>query len=201
MEDSFTFSAQWEPRKMIEGLVMSSAGGGLRFDVLREEVDEILTNKATKGNNKVVKPSVMDVSKLTGKKVLTNISNRLKMKEVDKKYRPLTGGDLSGTGLVNEGKESDMEEVLEDSTRHQASFRRMGVEIDSLDVVDLLTRQTVTSTSGIFLHWSMPGLPREVRRSLTRYCPLWVVRGCPATTPSRFCFASPKSGFEPVTYP
>ncbi|KAL5794711.1 hypothetical protein ACOSP7_003305 [Xanthoceras sorbifolium] len=22
----------------------------------------------------------------------------------------------------------------------------------------------------------MPGLPREVRRSLTRYCPLWVVR-------------------------
>ncbi|KAL5800036.1 hypothetical protein ACOSQ4_032920 [Xanthoceras sorbifolium] len=99
MEDSFTFSAQSEPRKMIEGLVMSSAGGGLRFDVLREEVDEILTNKATKGNNKVVKPSVMDVSKLTGKKVLTNISNRLKMKEVDNKYRPLTGGDLSGTGL------------------------------------------------------------------------------------------------------
>ncbi|KAL5742797.1 hypothetical protein ACOSP7_029529 [Xanthoceras sorbifolium] len=59
----------------------------------------------------------------------------------------------------------------------------------------------VTSTSGIRLHWSMPGLPREVRRSLTRYCPLWVVRGCPATTPSRFSFASPKSGFEPVTYP
>ncbi|KAL5757020.1 hypothetical protein ACOSQ2_021766 [Xanthoceras sorbifolium] len=55
----------------------------------------------------------------------------------------------------------------------------------------------VTSTSGIRLHWSMTGLPREVRRSLTRYCPLWVVRGCPATTPSRFCFASPKSGFEP----
>ncbi|KAL5836162.1 hypothetical protein ACOSQ4_015659 [Xanthoceras sorbifolium] len=44
----------------------------------------------------------------------------------------------------------------------------------------------------------MPGLPREVRRSLTRYCPLWVVRGCPTTTPSRFCFASPKSGFEPL---
>ncbi|KAL5766232.1 hypothetical protein ACOSP7_016849 [Xanthoceras sorbifolium] len=59
----------------------------------------------------------------------------------------------------------------------------------------------VTSTSGIRLNWSMPGLPREVRRSLTRYCPLWVVRGCPTTTPSRFCFASPKSGFEPVTYP
>ncbi|KAL5733270.1 hypothetical protein ACOSQ2_032962 [Xanthoceras sorbifolium] len=125
MEDSFTFSAQSEPRKMIEGLVMSSAGGGLRFDVLREEVDEILTNKATKGNNKVVKPSVMDVSKLTGKKVLTNISNRLKMKEVDNKYRPLTGGDLSGTGLVNEGKESDMEEVLEDSTMLQLFYQQV----------------------------------------------------------------------------
>ncbi|KAL5758143.1 hypothetical protein ACOSP7_020754 [Xanthoceras sorbifolium] len=32
-------------------------GGGSRFDMLREEVDENLTNRAVKGNDKAVKPS------------------------------------------------------------------------------------------------------------------------------------------------